>query len=170
MNIANLQGEITVEALARRIYGDAVTQRPELVVRLLDANPHLENLGSLPEGTPIAVPRTGDPELDNASSAGVDARREAALADLDAALEDAAKIGTELIARREATLVESDRLARLPALREAGGADVAAQLDTVITGAAEQIRQLDDERAALANDIVAVRAAIHPPRRRVVGK
>jgi phage tail protein X len=170
MNIANLQGETTIEALARRIYGDAVTLRPELVVRLFDANPHLENLGSLPEGTPVAVPLTGDPELDSAPSAGADARREAALADLDAALDDAAKSGTELIARREATLVESDRLAKLPALREAGGGEAVAQLDAVITEAAEQIRLLDVERTALANDIVAARAAVHPPRRRVVGK
>src|SRR4051794_21836499 len=113
MNIANLQGETTIDALARRIYGEAVTLRPELVVRLLDANPHLENLGSLPEGTPLVVPRTGDPELDNAPAAGADARRELALADLDAALDDAAKEGTALLAAREATLVESDRLARL---------------------------------------------------------
>src|SRR5712691_6584401 len=61
MNIAQLQGETTVSALATRLLAQPTKDTPkttqaEMEAALLRLNPHLGQIGSLDSGTPIVVP------------------------------------------------------------------------------------------------------------------
>jgi hypothetical protein len=61
MNIAQLQGEKTVSALATRLLAQPTKDTPkttqsEMEAALLRLNPHLNQIGSLNTGTPIVVP------------------------------------------------------------------------------------------------------------------
>ncbi|MEA3207791.1 MAG: hypothetical protein QOE70_848 [Chthoniobacter sp.] len=61
MNIAELKGEKSVAALAKRLLADskagsARSSRSEMEAALLRLNPHLRQIGKLDKGTPIRVP------------------------------------------------------------------------------------------------------------------
>lgn len=75
MNIAFLKGEKTIADLVARIFpgsSRAPAKRKLATEALTAVNPHLANLGSLPEGTKIVVPATALPhdpaEVTQASS------------------------------------------------------------------------------------------------------
>ncbi|HEX3069828.1 MAG TPA: hypothetical protein VHX14_14760 [Thermoanaerobaculia bacterium] len=165
MNIAILRGDASVEALAQRIYGDAAKERPELIQELRDANPHLENLNDLPDGTPVLVPPSGDPKIDDVSTAA-DPQLEAAMADLAGALNDFEQRRSEVLTERQETFAESARLASSQPLRDAGGRDVVAQLDSIVRDTATLISDVGVERKALADDLLTARTILHPVRRR----
>ena len=169
MNIATLQGETTVEALALRLYGKAAKQRPELVEHLRDANPHLKDLASLPQGTPVLVPRSGDAQID-AQTPAADPRRQAAIADVSAAIDDLQKQGNAVLTLREETLRESGAIAELQPLRDAGGETFAGELNAIVAGVKAQLAQTTLERAALKDLLAKARTLVHPPRRRPSGK
>jgi len=54
MNIATTNGEKSIDQLAARLGGSDPTFRE----RLVEANPHLAEVGNLPPGTPVIVPET----------------------------------------------------------------------------------------------------------------
>lgn len=61
MNIAELKGERTVKALAKRLLAEPSRDTPkttqaEMEATLLRLNPHLSQIGELEKGTPIVVP------------------------------------------------------------------------------------------------------------------
>ena len=61
MNIAELKGEKTVKALAKRLLAAPSSDTPkttqaEMEVALIHLNPHLNQIGDLEKGTPIVVP------------------------------------------------------------------------------------------------------------------
>lgn len=61
MNIAELKREKTIKTLARRLLAESSkdtskTSQSEMEAALLRLNPHLNQIGTLARGTPIAVP------------------------------------------------------------------------------------------------------------------
>ncbi len=61
MKIAELKGEKTVHTLAKHLLAEPSTDTPkttldEMEAALLNLNPHLAQIGDLPQGTPVIVP------------------------------------------------------------------------------------------------------------------
>src|SRR3954468_6287882 len=73
MNIAELKGEKTVKALAKRLLAEQPKSRAkkteaDMEAALLRANPHLKQIDSLDKGTPVIVPEEFALDRDESAS------------------------------------------------------------------------------------------------------
>lgn len=119
MNIAETKGDKSVKALATRLLatpakGSVKATQAEMEASLLRLNPQLENIGELPEGTPIVVPDDFGLAPDQSTTPlrglteGLLAQNEAALTSLRGLFADGAEEATARTKRVEAWLGSKD--------------------------------------------------------------
>ena len=169
MRIDTVQGEQTVDALAVRLFeGVPDALQPAQKKSLIELNPQLADIATLPPGTPVVVPENGSTE--------VDAGLQAALDEVTAAVNAAEAQHAEAIAQaRQALQQSSDTLARKtitttqtldPALDAV--VNQAKASVTVRTQAIATLEQSLAARVAAARKAVTDMAA-PPPRHRAAG-
>ena len=156
MTITTFQGETTIDQLAGRIYGDRLKLRPDLTSLLLKANPRLNDLGTLPPGTPIVVPSADPP------GAASDARFEAARDRITEALNRFEQRQTERLDEREAAL--RDMLA-ITARRDVAEAlanepEAAARLDAIKGETNTALAATAADRTALQATLLGARSIV----------
>lgn len=161
MKITTIQGESSIQQLAQRLFGDAAKTRPDIVERLLDANPHLADVSALPPGTAVVVPQVA-----SAPSVGDDQRVQTVVGQIDAVVAALETRGHELLARRRQVFQRTANLTtNAEVLKTAADADKTA-LSTLGDTLKQSIADVDAQTKAFADGIAAVRTALHPPQRR----
>lgn len=164
MKVATFQGEANLDALTARFYGDAAKTHPELRDRLLSENPHLSDLKTVAEGTPIVVPENGvsAPDL-------IDPRTAALLAIADVALTDLEARRLEVLARRAETLKQIQTQTADPhiidTVTKADPARVTV-LQSIGTAAGVALQEVEDQKKELANSIADARQTVRGGGRR----
>jgi hypothetical protein len=166
MNIATLENDASIEALAERLYGAGAKQRPEIAERLLELNPHLHNVKDLPPGTPVVIPAQAADEESNDPLPGVDPRQGQAAVALAAALDALQQRRLEQLERRREAFENVGKLASSDAIRKAAGPELATRLDETVEAANRGIVETDALKAVFLEELKRARPNLRPPRRR----
>jgi hypothetical protein len=154
MNITELQGEKTVNALAKRLLESSATQgasekskESEMEAALLRLNPHLNGIADLQKGTPVLLPenfpiaRGESLSVVGSSAAGLLQEADAAIKNLSTAIAESVDQAGQQAERVQTWLkgdAARDVLRRAPELKE------------VFAGAATAAKTLRKEQSTLA--------------------
>src|ERR1041385_418843 len=159
MKIATTGGESNIQQLAQRLFGDTAKTRPDIVERLLDANPHLADLSNLPPGTVVVVPQVA-----SAPSVGDDPRAQAVVDQLDAVVAALETRGKEVLGQRRGVFQRAANLTQNPdVLKTATTGTDGQALATLADALKQSIADVDAQTKAFADGIAAVQTALHPP-------
>ena len=158
MKTATFEGDATIDVLAARVLSDAGMRDPTLKAQLIDLNPHLANLDTLPPGTPILLPDTlaegaGDPDVQKA------------VAKVLEALDDAAAQRAQIFSDRETAIAGSLQLARSGDLISTikGDAVLEGNLGAITTDLDNQLKAVANDRKSFAKDLADAKTAISGP-------